>query len=90
MPVNTTMANNAATANANAQMLQTKLLEMYNDAGLLLGNIASLQTSINASSSRYDAPDAAEIGQAISALREQLIHIHKRIVALQTSATIPS
>ena len=68
---------------SNAQLLQVTALKLYNDSTLLLGDIATLQTSINAGTATV--ADMFEMSGAIAALNGQLTFIDNQIQKLQQS-----
>ena len=70
---------------ANAQKLQVLALQVYNDATKLLGNITTLQTSINAGTATVD--DMFEMSGILSGLIGQLTFIDNQILTLQQQAT---
>ena len=74
-----TAANNAVLANAQAQILKVTALKLYNDAGLLLGNIAALSGGGNV------IPDTGDMAGTIAALNTQLLFIDNQILNLQQS-----
>ena len=66
---------------SNAQLLQVTALKLYNDSTLLLGDIATLQTSINAGTATV--ADMFEMERIIGNLRDQLVYIDNQILILQ-------
>ncbi len=70
-----------ANASNQAQILKTLALQVYNDATLLLGDIATLQTSIN--SGTATVADMFEMGNTIQDLVGQLQYIDNYILKLQ-------
>ena len=79
MPYQMTTA--VANANNQAQILKTLALKVYNDATLLLGDIATTQVTINAGTA--SVADFVDIGQYISDLTTQLQFIDNEILKLQ-------
>lgn len=75
---------------ANCQELQVMALQVYNDCTKLLGNAASLQTSINSTTGLYGAPDSIEIERTVANLKGQLTHIDNKVLVLQQSLVIPT
>ena len=70
-----------AVTNAKAQALQVLALQVYNDATKLLGNIATLQTTITAGTATV--ADMYDMGQYIADLTGQLQFIDNEILKLQ-------
>ena len=74
-----------AVTNAKAQALQVLALQVYNDATKLLGNIATLQTTITAGTATV--ADMYDMGQYIADLTGQLQFIDNEILKLQSQVS---
>lgn len=79
-----------ATANINAQILKTLALQVYNDATALLGQVASLQSSVNAGTSFSGAPDGNSCSDLIADITGDLTVLDTRITKMKQDLTIPT